>query len=303
MSEKLNIMLNEARVYHSQGLLAQAKGKYLDIMELLKPGSDLAGTKKLIGDVGDKIQLIQEELKEMDNDNDTPQLSEEHQNLIRNIFSYSKSKSMAAVEGAIALADFGQYDKALNEFQALLKNEMIPKMVVAKNMLRCHVTLGSPQKAIDQIKSWAADSHFSQSELIFLQNFLENLLKEEDILEFIFDPAIASANQYVPDKNVEDIFEIYSVRVQSCYDSRDKTPVDIDVTYQVGNTFRFHIKADQKDMLSRFNPGDQLARVQCYSPSSLFNTSGTVSNKTKITSGPQKGDYSVELTISEHSGC
>jgi len=303
MSEKLNIMLNEAKVYHSQGLLAQAKVKYMEIMVLLKTGSDLAGAKKLIGDVENKIQVIQEELEEIDNENDTPQLSEEHQDLIRNIFSHSKSKHMAAVEGAVALADFGQYDKALKEFQALLKNEMIPKMVVAKNMLRCHVTLGSPQKAINQIKSWTADSFFSQSELVFLQNFLENLLKEEDILDFIFDPEIAPANQYLQGKNVEDFFEIYSVRVQPFYGSRDKNPVDLDVTYQVGNTFRFHIKSDQKDMLSRFNPGDQLDLVQCYSPSSLFNTSGTISNKTKITSGPQKGDYSVELTISESSGC
>jgi hypothetical protein len=300
MSEKLNVFLNEARVYQSQGLLAQAKEKYLDILELLKTGSELSGTKKLIGEVNNKIKAIQQELEEIDNEKETPQLSEEHQDLIRNIFSYSKSKNMAAVEGAVALADFGQYDKALIEFQGLLNNEMIPKMVVAKNMLRCHVTLGSPQKAIDQIKSWAEDSHFSQSELIFLQNFLENLLKEEDILDFVFDPVIDSADHYVPGKNVEDFFEIYSVRIQPCYDSRDKTAVDLDVTYQVGNTFRFHIKADQKNMLSRFNPGDHLDRVQCYSPSSLFNTSGTVSNKTKIASGPLKGDYTVELTISEH---
>lgn len=300
MSERLNIMLNEAKVYHSQGLLTQARDKYLEIMELLNTDSSLSGTKKFVEDVEHKIQVLQNEIHVIDNERDTPQLSEEQQNLIRNIFSYSKSKHMAAVEGAVALADFGQYDKALNEFQELLKNEMIPKMIVAKNMLRCHVTLGSPHKAIAQIKSWTAESQFSQSELSFLQSFLENLLKEEDVLDFIFDPEMTMAYQSLQDKNIEDMFEIFSVRVQPCYTARDKNPVDLDVMYQVGNTFRFHIKADQKDMLSRFNPGDQLDHVQCFSPSSLFNTSGTISNKTKITSGPQKGDYSVELTISEY---
>jgi len=293
-------VLKEAEVYHAQGLLKQAEQKYNEILVSMKRISpDLPHNEQFQETIEKKIRIIRDELKEIENEDETPQLSEEHQDLIRRIFSYSESKNMAALEGAVALADFGQYEKALTEFQKLLKDSTAPKMIVAKNMLRCHVFLASPHKAMEQIKSWAAENQFSESELLFLREFLENLLKEEDILYFLYDPDVDFALSPKETSNSEAVFEIYSIRVQPDHDSRYEQPVDLDVAYQVGNTFRFHIKADRKDVLSRFNPGDRLKRVQCFSPNSLFNTSGIISNKKRITSGPQKGDYSIELTINE----
>jgi tetratricopeptide (TPR) repeat protein len=300
--KKMKMRLKEAEVYYSQGLLAQAREKYTDILETVKTNPESPNQEKFLAYIEKRVHKIREEMEEIDNEGETPRLSEEQQELIKNIFSYSNSKNMAALEGAVALADFGQYEKALIEFQKLLKDEMMPKMIVAKNMLRCHVFLASPQKAMEQIKAWASDDLFSQSELAFLQDFMENLLKEEDIVDFVFNPGMSPLSQQNVDKNPEEVFEIYSVRMQPDHTSRIQSPVDLEVAYQVGNTFRFHIKAANKETLSRLNKGDRFDLIQCYSPSSLFNTSGTISQKTKITSGPSKGDYSIELTIDERSG-
>ena len=99
---------------------------------------------------------------------------------------------------------------------------------------------------------------------------------------------------------MEDIFEISSIRVRLESGPKKGQDQDFNVTFQVGNTVSIIIGAKDKVLANAFKPGTGLSRIQCYSPVSLFNCKGNVSENAKITSGPKKGNYTVDITINSN---
>ena len=73
--------------------------------------------------------------------------------------------------------------------------------------------------------------------------------------------------------------------------------MEFEVTFQSGNTISVIIPADEKQLLEAFKPGLRLPSMQCYSLIAVFNGSGVVSGKSEITSGPKKGNYTMDITI------
>jgi hypothetical protein len=71
------------------------------------------------------------------------------------------------------------------------------------------------------------------------------------------------------------------------------------VSFQSGNTISVVIPARRKDLIDTFEPGLRLPDLQCYSLIAVFNGTGRVSGKTRITSGPREGDYTFDITIDE----
>jgi hypothetical protein len=67
------------------------------------------------------------------------------------------------VEGAIALAKFGQYGRALDEFRSLL-SEDAARPAAAKNILRCHISRQTYEDGVEEYRKWAADGVFSSSQ-------------------------------------------------------------------------------------------------------------------------------------------
>ena len=294
--EDLKPLLKEAGIYRTQGLLDQAKEKYLDILNLIKKDQELSKDHELIDDVNNKIKDVESALTEIDEAPETPELDEEVQDLISNLFSFSKNKEVAAIEGAVSLAKFGQYEKALAQLQKLINEGTLPLMA-AKNMLRCHLILASPKEAVDQYKRWVSRTSFSKGELRDLRDFLHNILKKEGIkvkLPQVDEGAPGGGKKTV---RVEDILEISTVRVKLDHGPMKGQTLDFDVAFQLGNTVSFFIKAKDKDLGNAFKPGMRLSHIQCYSPISLFNASGIISEKKQITTGTKRGDYSFDLTI------
>ncbi|MFC1890878.1 hypothetical protein ACFLZT_00630 [Thermodesulfobacteriota bacterium] len=200
MSDKTKIesKLKEAELYQSQGLYEQSKQIYIDLLELIKKDSSLSQDKQLLDEVNERIQAVDDVITEVEESTDTPELSGEVQKLISNLFSFSKNKQVAAIEGAVALAKFGQYEKSLAELQRLINEGNLPIMA-ARNMLRCQLILSTPDTAIAQIKSWSSHSVFSKGELDHLGEFLESLLEKEGIKADL--PAIAATCLFFENEN------------------------------------------------------------------------------------------------------
>jgi len=118
--ERIKSLITEAEIYKSQGLLEEAKEKYLELLEFVKNHELFSINKSLIDSIVNKLKLIEDEMVKIDQDVETPTLSEEIQNLISRLFSFSDNKDIAAVEGAVALAKFGQFESALEQFQRLI---------------------------------------------------------------------------------------------------------------------------------------------------------------------------------------
>ena len=294
--EKIKALIKEAAHYQKQGLLEESKEKYEEILAFIQHDEKYIKDGKLIDAVQGKIRIVEESLDEVDNYTETPVLSEEVQKLISRLFSSSQDEDMAAIEGAVALAKFGQYQKALEEFQRLIEEGKMP-LVAAKNTLMCHMAVSSPDAAIAQFTQWVSGEAFSRSDLKYIRTFLENTLEKQGIKFDLpkADEALAEEGEH--EEKEGEIIDISSVSVQLPNGLRKGETVEFEVTFQLGNKISIIISDQQKDLANAFKTGIRLSEMQCFSPVAIFNARGTVSGLRIITSGPRRGDHALDITI------
>ena len=138
IAEKTHIisLIKEAEVYRAQGLSAESRKTYRQALRLIKNDSQLAQNDELVESVQEKIRAVEREILEIDQAVDFPVASQEIQELIKRQFSFSRNKDIAAIEGAVALAKFGQYEKALAQFQNLIKKGHL--LNISKSQVAAH---------------------------------------------------------------------------------------------------------------------------------------------------------------------
>ena len=170
-------------------------------------------------------------------------------------------------------------------------------MMVAKNVLRCHLTLASAKDAIDQFNRWCSQDLFSRTELKHLRDFMQAMITKEGITTGLPQVMEVTLKNDEEGESAEDIFEISQVRIQFEKGPLKGQKVDLNVAYQAGNHLSFIVNADDKRLVRLFRPGIRMPRIQCYSPMSLFNTRGFISDKKMIGYGPKCGDYLFEMKI------
>jgi len=294
--ERIKSLIKEAALYQKQGLFGESKEKYEEILTLIQQDERYVKDKKLIDAVKGKIRIVADNLDEIDKATETPPQPQEIQDLISRLFSSSKDKDMAAIEGAVALARFGQYEKALEKFQKLIEEGKMP-LVAAKNSLMCRLAISSPDAAIAQFKQWVSQDVFSRSELKYIRTFFENTLVKQGIK---IDLPLMDEAPDVEGESEEgeaDIIDISSVSIQLANGPRRGETVEFEVTFQLGNTISTIIPARRKDLADAFKTGLRLSEMQCFSPIAIFNASGIVSGLRIITSGPKRGDHALDITI------
>lgn len=294
-------LLKEADVYHSQGLLDESKEKYQSILDMGRTDEALSDDVFFIGMLHDRIRTVDDTLEEIDNEPGTAELSEDVQDLIIKQYSFSENEDTAAVESAVALATFGQYEKALSEFQNLLDKNIL-HMTVAKNMLQCHLALATHDAAISQLEGWVSDRVFTGEELGRLRDFLEDILGRDCIeadLPQLDDasPGGKIIENITGDISEKDISEILSVKV--IFDDKHmKGQIrDFDAIFRLGNSVTIDVENSEEDLLNFLEAGVRLSKVQCYAAFYFFNAKGLISEKKMVTSGPKQGDYSIILTL------
>ena len=188
-----------------------------------------------------------------------------------------------------------QYEAALAEFHRLLKEGTFPLMA-AKNILRCHLALSSPSAVIDQFGQWVSGNLLSKEQLKRTRAFLADILEKRGVKTKL--PEIVGASS-VTDQNSEpeEVLDISSVRVQLGHGPDKGSVVEFDVSFQSGNIISVIVSAKHKDLADTFSLGIRLPDIQFYSPIAIFRGSGIVSGKTKIKSGPKRGDYMLDIRI------
>jgi len=294
--DRIKSLVKEADFYRSQGLLEQAKFKYGEALELVKKNKALQKQDSIINSIKKRIKSVEATLDEIDEASDTPELPEDLQNLISNLFSFSKNKDVAAIEGAVALAKFGQYEKAFKEFQRLIDERILP-IRAAQNMLRCQLFFISPERAVDQYNKWISSPSFTKKELKSLKEFMTKMFKKEGIEIDLPDPKTTLPDEPRKDTKPEPILEISAIRIRMKNKFKQEFDVELDITFQTGNILSFIVKADKLELIDFLSTGAKLPEIQCYSSLSMFQAQGVVSDKKVIPSGPRKGDYAFDLTI------
>ncbi len=287
-------LVKQASVYRAQGLLAESRGKYEEILSFLG-SKQLHNVEKFTEAVRERILDVNRDIAEIRSAPTTPDLSPQLQSLIKKLFTFSKTKEVAAIEGAMALAKFGQYEEAVTELQKLLKEGILPT-VAAKNILRCYLSLSLPQAAVAQFKEWMRNDTLSKEDLKYVRNFLVSALKNKGIDEVV--PPLSGEIQ-ASVKTQDDFLDISSIKIHFHDGKRHRYAVELDVVYQVGGLTSVVVSTADRALLDSLKLGKTLHDVQFYTPVTVFRGAGIVSRKSLIEKGPRKGNYLIDIALAE----
>ncbi len=295
IKKQIKSLLKEAELYRTHGLLEDSKRKYSDAVELIRKNKQLKNRENLINSVLKKISDLGQDIDRMEKGSVSQEISTRDQDLIKKLFSFSKEKDSytAAVEGAKTLLEFGQFERALREFNELIKKDSL-RVVAAKNILRCRIAISSLDDAVAQYQQWLSSDLFSPEQLNKVRLFLEGIIEEKGIDKLLpEEPEV--------DKDLE-IKETEFLDISSIGITLDKGPqkgkeIELDVNYQTGNIISLIIPKNYKALIESLKVGLRLDNVQFYSPIAMFKGSAIVWDKRQIDSGPKKGDYGLDMKI------
>ncbi|MBU2497355.1 MAG: hypothetical protein KKE57_00485 [Proteobacteria bacterium] len=296
--EYIRSLVKEAALYRSQGLFAESRKKYCDALEFIANSEELCEQSKFIESIREKMQSVEEDLAETEQAVTKTDLSEDQQGLLKELFTFSKARETAAIEGAGALAQFGQYEKALSEFQRLIQEGILP-IVAAKHVIRLYISLSLPDAAIARFKEWSSSSLFLKQDLEYIRIFLRDALEKSGSGDKIRALGRISSKRPREIQEEEEPLTITDVSIQLPEGSPKDQRVQFDVIDHEDRRISLIVPSDKRRLNDRFRTGARFPDIQCYSEIAIFNGSGVVTRKAKIEEGPSQGDYMVDINIEE----
>jgi tetratricopeptide (TPR) repeat protein len=303
IKNKIKKLLQEAELYHAQGLLNEAMEKYNSATKLIRNNEQLKGEQNLIKGISKKMLALENDIIKIETAPKKPEVSAKIQDLIKKMYSFSpdKNEDVKALDGAIALAKFGQLKRAISEFNELIKKDSL-RVVAAKSMLRCHMALSSLDEAVAQYEQWISDDRFSTVQMDKLHAFLEGVLKKEGIKKRLSrrkppkdDTAVIRIKG--PKIQDDDSLDINSIGITLNRGPQKGQVVEFKVRFQLGNVVSLLISLRDKELTDTFKVGDKINDIQYYSTAALFKASGLVTSVKEIKIGPLRGDYCVDIKI------
>lgn len=291
MRDKIKSYLKQAELYRSQGLLDESRKTYERVRKIIQKQKNLPNRDKLLKNIAKKIDKVQSKAAVVAGATENPQMSPEVNQLIKNLFSRNpeNDEDAAALDGAVALAKFGQFNEAIAEFRRLLEVDS-QRVNAAKNILRCLVNFKSSDDAFAQLSDWRSDDIFSEEELDKVKAFFEDILDQKWDEKGVSRSEALTGGGEVDD---EDFLDISAVAITLANGDQ----LELDVSFQSGNVISLIIDKKDEKQIADLEEGVMLEDVHFYSPIAIFRGSGQVASKTKINTGPKAGDYSMDIKI------
>lgn len=302
LKERIKMLIQEADVYRDQGLLRESKKKYIQILTLVKGNSQIKNRDNLISGFTKKIAVLDTEILKLAQAPTVVEVPEKIQDLIKKQFAFAaKNEESAAIEGAIALAKFGQLDRALKEFNLLLNRDSV-RVVAAKNIIRCYLTRASVEEAVAQYEKWLAGDMFTPFQLNSVRSFLGDILAKKGITQTL-SPVPQNKPAADPDKpseeelQEEEYLDISAIKITLDDGPRKGQSLEFDVNFQSGNVLSLIVSSRDKSLIDNLDVGVRLNDVQFFSPIAIFEGTGIIAEKTQIGTGPKRGDFSLDIKI------
>jgi tetratricopeptide (TPR) repeat protein len=287
-------MIKEAKLYHEQGLYELAKKKYGEALSFIRENENFSDPDALLQAVEERIKQVDADLGRV-NEDAAPDLAKDIQGLIRNLFSFSKNEAKAASEGAAALAQFGQYEQAMCEFQRLLRQGSM-RVSAAKNILKCHLAYASVEVAFAQYRQWVSRAFFSTDELAHIRDFLEGMVEKQASGK---TAAGQRGQTGLGKRSGDEWLNIASVSIRLDNEKQSESLEDFEVIQQFNDIVSLLVPPDRGHLIERFKLGMHLSELRCYSEQALFTVNGTVFGKNEIMDGPRQGQYVLDITVAD----
>ncbi len=309
IKDKIKLLLKEADLYKSQRLLPEAKTKYLNAIELIQSSKKIQNSGNLITAITKKIQVLDTGIVRWDKAEATPEVSAKVQDLIKNLFTGETQKdsdAVKALKSAITLAKFGQFKRAIEDFNRLIPIKEV-SAAAAKNSIRCIIEISSIEDAVAQYHKWINKNTFPGEQGAAIKKFLQGLIDKKG-LNIDIDSIGGSDNKgagndilseyaAMEDEDDEDIIDITSVGVRFNHGPKNGEHCELDVSFQAGNMLSLIVSNKDQMLIDCLQVGVKLEDMDFYSPIAIFKGSGVVESNTRIGSGPKKGNYSLDIKI------
>jgi len=296
--KEIKSLLQQAEVYRDQGLLQEAMEKYNIASELILKSNKIKNRQNLIHVISKKMGALENDFKKK-NRPVSRTMPKKTQDLIKSkkFFSKKMGKDEAALEGALNLAKFGQYKRALKELQNLIGVDSI-RINAAKNIIRCHMALSAPDDAINEYNKWISNNLFKNDQLEKVRFFLKNSLAKKGIKRTLPELKKTLKHEY-PDfeEKEEEVPDISSIVIMLDKGPQKGRVIELDVSFQAGNIINVIMSGRDHGHMKNLNIGFKINDIQFFSPIAIFKGSGIVSNMTYINSGPKKGDCSLDIKV------
>ena len=296
--KEIKILLQEAELYRDQGLVLEAMEKYKIASEIILKSNKIKNRQNLIHVISKKMGSLEDDFAKK-NKPVSDRMPKKTQELIKSkkFFSKKMTKDEAALEGAVNLARFGQYKRALKELKNLISVDST-RVNAAKNIIRCHMALSATDDAVDQYNTWITNDLFRNDQLEKVRFFLKSSLVKKGIKKALPELKKTSKPEHTDlDENEEDIPDITSIVIALDKGLKKDKVIELDVSFQTGNIINVIISGKEHERIKNLKVGFKLNDIQFFSPIAMFKGSGIVSNITNISSRPKNGDYSLEIKL------
>jgi tetratricopeptide (TPR) repeat protein len=305
IGQKIKSLLQEAELYRGQGLLREAIGNYQSAAEILKKIDKVKNRESLLSGIARKIESIERDLEAFESAPAAPEMSADVQDLIKEKFAFAKDTESSALEGAIALAKFGQYERAMAEFRALLSDENV-RLTAGKNIIRSHISRETFDDGIEEYRQWASGGQFTPSQLENLRVFFQGVLDNRGIEKTVADAPVFEEQEMAVEfeetggddgDQDEELLDISSIGIMMEDGPQKDERVEFDVSFQSGSEISLLVASRDKALIEHLKVGTKLKDIEFYSPFAMFQGAGIVTANTKIATGPKRGDFSLDIKV------
>ncbi len=284
--KQIKSFIQEAELYKSQGLLAEAEEKYLSIMEFIQKNEKIQKKQNLIDNISKKISALKKEIEKIETAPMSNEMSQKMQSFIKVILreaeAYGSQGLVAqAKEKYYQAAEFLKKDDRLKNKKKLLDG-------ISKK-IRALEKKAMPEEEKKKPTPPEVPVKEEEAEVPVKEEEAEVPIKDEEALEEEKIEEIEEEEQ--------EFIDISSIGITLDHGPEKGTVAELDVSFQSGNILSLIISGKDKTMIENFKVGDKLNDIQFYSPIAIFKGSGIVSGNTQIDSGPKQGDYRLEIKI------
>jgi hypothetical protein len=258
--------------------------------------------------VSEKISALGGDFAKLKQAPRQPELSSKVQDLIKDLFASptEQDQDMAQLEGALALAKFGQFERSLADFKELLKKDKL-RVAAAKNILRVHIANEEFDKAVAEYDDWlSSDIVFTSQQFESIRIFLQSILDRKGVdkrLQTVITPsdmaAVVKTVETEQDKapEEEDFLDITFLGLTIRKGPLEGRVMEFDVNFQRGNIVSIIVTGRDRDLVDSLEVGDMFPDLECSSAFAVFMASGAITEKMRIDSGSKRGDFRVDIKI------
>ena len=212
-----------------------------------------------------------------------PKVDDDIQGLMKEMFSFDDPaiKGSSTLGGAIALARFGQYDKAIEEFTRLLDHKSL-RYEAAKNILYCWIEQKYVDYAVSLFQKWQKTDFLPADELEKLRLEFQKTLQDAGVKREI--SGLEAQKTIEPESEIDDddILDINSIRFILTRGPKKGEKIELEVSFQSGRIIRMLIPKKDKELIESIKSRDMIKDIVFYSPVAIFSGTGFVSSNKEI---------------------